>query len=320
MVYYRRRKGLPPLNDDTTWFTFTIRHILQNPAYTGQLVSQRNTTPSYKNHKRTDRPKEEWVIVEDHHEPIIDAESFEVAQKLHSKRRRPNKVGEFTALSGLIWCPDCNSRLSISCNTSKYQYFVCSLYRNSHKHYRVDCTRHGIRREDLEQLVLEKITEVLDFAHSDNEKFAEAVRKVTNKDSERIIKNKSAELAKADGRIAELDMLIRHVYEDNVLGKLSDKRFATLLGGYEREQAELISATAALRTEVEEIKTKSADVQEFLRIVEQYKVITELTAVIARTFIEKIIVHEPVYRENSNVKLSQEIQIFFNCIGEFNHK
>lgn len=320
MVHYRKHKGMPDTDRDTTWFTYNISRIAENPAYIGKLVSQKYSTPSYKNQKHIVRPEEDWVVVDHHHEPIIDNETFETVQRLRANRRRQTKTaGECTALSGLLFCADCNSKLAISCNTAKYQYYVCTLYRNSNKHYRNDCTRHGIRREDIEQLVLEKIQETIAFAQGNKAKFAELIHKATIKDGERAIKGKTSELAKADRRIAELDKIIKRIYEDNVAGKLSDERFTKMLGDYEAEQEELVSGTETLRAEVEEIRGKTANLQSFMNIVERCSDISELTADVARTFVDRIVVHEPVYRaDKPKVKESQEIHIYLNFIGEFN--
>ena len=177
----------------------------------------------------------------------------------------------------------------------------------------------GIRREDIEQLVLEKIQETIAFAQGNKAKFAELIHKATIKDSERAIKGKTSELAKADRRIAELDKIIKRIYEDNVAGKLSDERFTKMLGDYEAEQEELVSGTETLRAEVEEIRGKTANLQSFMNIVERCSDISELTADVARTFVDRIVVHEPVYRaDKPKVKESQEIHIYLNFIGEFN--
>lgn len=322
MVHYRKNKGIADTEKDTTWYTYIISRIAENPAYIGQLVSQKYSTPSYKNHKHILRPEEDWVIIENHHEPIIDIETFNTVQRLRANRRRPNKVGECTPLSGLLFCADCNSKLAIACNTAKYQYYVCTVYRNSNKHYRKDCTRHGIKREEIEQLVFDKIKEVVAFARENKEGFAEKVRVSTSKDAGRTIKRKTTELAKADRRIADLDNIIKRIYEDNVVGKLSDERFAKLLDDYEAEQKALISETEALRVEVEEIRGKTANLQSFMNIVERCSQITELTAEVARTFVDRVVVHEAVLTPNTKRKghntRSQEVHIFLNFIGEFN--
>jgi DNA invertase Pin-like site-specific DNA recombinase len=320
MVYYRKLRGLPPLNDDTTWFTYSITHMLQNPAYIGQLVSQKKTTPSYKNHKHITRPEEDWVVIENHHEPLIDRETYDIVRRLRANRRRPVKGQDTGVISGLLYCSDCNSKLSISNTNAVYQYYICSLHRNSNKHYRKDCTRHGIRREDAERLVHEKIIQAVTFAREDEAGFRDAVRSETSRDSENAIKGKTSELAKADRRIAELDMFIQRTYEDHVVGKISDERFAKMLNGFETEQKNLVSGTEALRVEVESIRNKTANVQSFLNLVERCADVSVLTADLARTFIDRVVVHEamPVPNNRGGHSRTQEVRIYLNFIGEFN--
>lgn len=106
------------------------------------------------------------------------------------------------------------------------------------------------------------------------------------------------------------------------MGKLSDERFAKMLGDYEVEQKDLVSGTEALRAEVEELKGKTADLQSFLKLVERCLEITELTPDVARTFVDRVVVHEAVYtsnpRQRSPQTREQEVHIFLNFIGEFN--
>ena len=324
LVYYRRLKGLPPLSEDTTWFTYTIVHMLENQAYIGNYVAQRRTTPSYKNHKSYVKPKEDWVITENRHPAIIDKEVFDLALKLRDGRRRQvsKKTGECAPLSGLIWCPDCNSRLSITNpNAPKYSYYVCSKYRNSKKHYKPMCSCHGIRRDNIEALALETIREAWACATYEKEDFTNQVRNRSGKESEKAIKSKTAKLAKADRRIGELDKIIQRLYEDRVNGLLSDERFAKMLADNEKEQSDLIASTEGLRSEVEELQNKTANAEGFIKHCERYTEITELTSEIARTFIDKIIIHETEMVDNPNRKghkmRAQKVQIFLNGIGEY---
>ena len=323
MIHYRKRNGLQDADKDTTWFTFIISRIAENQAYIGHLVSQKESTPSYKNHRKYIRPEEEWVIVENHHQPIIDKETFDIVQRLRANRRRPTKRGDMGVLSGLLYCADCNSTLAIAgAKEGKYQYYVCSLNRNRKKHYKTECSRHGIRRDDVEKLVLDNIIETVKFARENKGEFTERVHKTSNDDIEKAIKSKTAEFAKADRRIVELDKIIKRIYEDNVTGKLTDELFAKLLNDYTTEQKALTLTTNSLQTEIEELKGKTADLKNFLKLVERCSEIEELTAEIARTFIDKVIVREAVLFPNPKSKghqsRSQEIHILLNFIGEFN--
>jgi len=206
-------------------------------------------------------------------------------------------------------------------NEEKYSYYVCSWYRNSKKHYKSACSRHGIRRDIIEEIALAKIREAWQYARENKTEFAEKVRRRSDKDSGKAIKSKTAELNRADRRIAELDRIIKRIYEDHVAEKLSDDRFAKMLSDYETEQMELVSGSAALRAEVEEIQSKTADAQNFIKLAERHTEITEITAELARTFIDRIVVHEAVMVDKPKRKghqtRRQEIRILLNCIGEF---
>jgi len=159
------------------------------------------------------------------------------------------------------------------------------------------------------------------FAVENKAEFAEKVRRQSSKESSKAIKSKTAELNRADRRIAELDRIIKRIYEDHIAEKLSDERFSKMLSDYETEQTELINSTAALRAEVEEIRSKTANAQNFIKLAERYTEITEMTAELARIFLDRIVVHEAVMVDNPKRKghktRTQEVHIFLNCIGEF---
>jgi len=151
--------------------------------------------------------------------------------------------------------------------------------------------------------------------------FAEKVRSCSSKDNNKTIKSKMSELNKYDRRITELDRIIKRVYEDHIAEKLSDERFAKMLNDYETEQRELISGTVVMRAEVEEIKSKKVNEQTFTKLAERYTEITEMTTELARTFIDRVVIHEAVMVDNPKRKghqtRKQEVHIFLNCIGEF---
>ena len=291
---------------------------MDNPVYTGDLISQRYTTASYKSHKQYERPKDEWVIIENHHAAIIDRETYELAKKLRDNRRRPTKFGEPGILSGLAFCADCHSKLQLTLTNNKYHYYVCSRYHNSIRQLKEGCTRHSIPHSDIEAIVLMKIKSVIELAKTDKKKFTETVQKNVCRDNEKANRQKISELTKTNRRIAELDRIIKHIYEDHVIGKLNNERFAKMLFDYELEQKELSIRTATLKSEVNEIETRTANLQHFMKLVEKQGEITELTAELARLFVDKVIVHEAEIKEGTKrVKSKQKVQVLINCIGEF---
>ena len=304
---------------DTRWFPYSISIILKCEQYTGVYIAHRATTVSYKNHKKYFRPKEEWVIHEEHHPAIIDKETFEVVQKLREKfRHKHNKYEDTGVLNGLLYCSDCHVRMRYLRDSPKHEYYACTTHMNARHHFDRTCTRHSITRDVLEQIVLLQIQETAAEARTDKAAFAMKIQKSSNKDTERALKSQTSELAKAEKRIAELDKVMKHIYEDNINGRLSNERFEKMLTDYETEQGTLVATAETLRATIEGIRAKTANVETFLKLVEEYTEITELTSTMVRIFIEKVVVHEAVYKdEKKRVKLSQVVEVFFNHIGKY---
>ena len=304
------------------WRVSSMCPMLVERAYIGISAVQKSTTVSYKNHKRIYHPEEEWVQIENHHAPLIDLETWDIVQRMRSNRRKYNKNGERSILSGLLRCADCDVTMSYARQGpgGTAAYFICRTYRSADCNNNHKCTRHGIKVSDIEAIVLAKIKETMDFAKRNGHKFAETVFKSANKDTEKAIKRKTTELAKAERRINELDKIISRIYEDKVIGSLSEARFAKMLDGYETEQAKLTTATETLRIEIDDLKSKTAKLDSFMKLVPRVGDITKLTEELARTFIEKVVVHEAVIRDGTKrVKESQPIDIYFTYIGSFDY-
>ena len=317
---YNHREGLPYT---IPWGVSSICQMLVDPVYIGRYTSHKVSTISYKNHKRVLNPEEDWIIIENHHPAIIETEIFDTVQRLRSNRRKYTKLGEKAILSGLVYCADCGSTLSFAKQGPKATYpnFICRTYRTGNVLKERKCTRHGIRVENLEALVLGEIRETVNLAIKNPAAFAKHIQQSSNKDAEKAIKRKTAELEKAEKRISELDRIISRIYEDNINGRLSDERFEKMLAGYEAEQVTLATTTKTLPGEIAELKSKTANLESFMKLVERYGNITELTEEIARVFVEKIVVHEAWYdgpKSNKNHRnRRQQVDIFLSYIGQF---
>jgi len=311
-IYYKLQ-GVPLPDEPHQWSGEQVQQIIQNEAYIGNKVLQRTTTPSYKNHTRYIRPREEWCILEGHHEPLVSVEVFETVQKLRSIRRRITRTGDCGVLNGLMYCHDCGAHMRVYNDVKQnYSSYLCGRYSLG------KCTRHSINRPLLERLVLEELRRGTEFARRDKAKFIKAIQSERDKAAEKELKVKTGLLSKNEKRIAELDVIINRTYEDHVAGKLSDDRFSKMLAAYETEQSALATETTALRADVEDAKERADGIGKFLKLCEKYTDFTELTAELARTFIEKIIIHEAVRAPGyTRRKQSQEIEIHLSFIGEF---
>jgi DNA repair exonuclease SbcCD ATPase subunit len=193
-------------------------------------------------------------------------------------------------------------------------YFCC---RHERKESIKQCTNHSIRVDSLESIVLEELQNLFDYVKNRRTDFIEQISKKSNKAAEQNLKAKTAEFNKSEKRVAELEQLIRKTFESNALGKLSDERFAVLLSDYEDEQKDLKSRITELRTELDTAKAQSHDFDRFLKAMDKYTEVTELNTEILHTFIENIIIGEPVKAYRNGKTLSQDVTIIFNCIGEW---
>ena len=289
------------------WGEQTVDHILEKAEYAGHTVNFRTHTKSYKSKKRIDNPKEEWVIFENTHEPIISQHDFDLVQELRKNKRRVQRCGEVNPFSGMVYCADCGSKMYLC--RSKYlnddqEHLKCSTYAGDKE----SCTAHYIRTIVLKEIVLKELNKLLITVKENEDMF---VREAMNSSAEKHfseVKRARKMLAQAKKRISELDKLFTRLYEDNVSGKISDERFAMMSKGYEDEQSKLKQAVNEFTKFIETNEQKHTDVEQFLKIVRNRTEITELTPEIMHEFIEKIVVHAP---DKSSGHRKQKIEIHF---------
>ena len=257
------------------------------------------------------RPKEEWKIFENTHEAIIDSETWALVQELRSHKRRPNRTGEISIFSGLLYCADCGEKLyySVTNNYSREQaYFFCSNYRKS----TANCTAHYIREKVVYALVLESLRRVLFYVQAFEKQFVQEQLDKSSEEQRKELAKKRRELAISEKRIDELDILFQRIYEDNVSGKLSDERFATMSANYEAEQKALKESLVQLKADIEMQNDKTTNVSEFVEKVRRYTEIRELTPAIVNEFIDYIMVSK---KQMIDGKTIYPIDIYYSGIG-----
>jgi DNA invertase Pin-like site-specific DNA recombinase len=326
-VHHAERNGKPPRYKlkypDNYWRTGTVTSILDNLEYTGAAVMQKVTTKSYKDHKAYVKPEDEWVVHPNMHDAIIDADTFATAKRLRNGRHRPAKTGDLGILNGLMVCEDCGGKLHLKRQIKKgrdgerleYCYYECRNARQFSEFATCDC--HAIKREPLEQLVLEEIQQIVTDVKKHEARFIEKVSASESKERTRAIKKAETELTKSAFRINELDRIISRIYEDHVAGKLSDERFEKMLAGYETEQADLKVNVAELEKLIGEANEQTANADKFLRLVRTYTEPTELTGELVREFVEKIVVGRAEHIGGGHRTKKQRVRIIFNYIGEY---
>lgn len=317
---YWQSKGLPRGGKKTQpnpykWCKSTISKILAQQEYCGDVINFKTYSKSFKNKSRIPNAPENWAVFKNVHEPIIDRETFEAVQKLISKtkRRAPKKENaEKNMFCDLLYCADCGSKLWSHVNTvnKNIQYFSCSNYKTD---TRGTCeTRHYIRADAIEQVVMIELRRMAQFLQDDEEAFAELLAQKNNKDILKEQKYLEEELCKSVARNEKVSGLYEKLYEDNASGKVTDEWFMQLSHKYEVERMELKAKIAELRKRISNIGTMQQNKENFINAIRRFMEMKKLTAPLLRELIDKITVYET---EGVGKNRSQRIMIHYKFIG-----
>ena len=300
-----------PKRGEYAWDGATVKHILANRQYTGCTVNFKTTLVSYKVHKTVHNPEEEWQIIPNTQEAIIDEDTFNRVQELREGRRRNTATGRESLFSGLLYCADCKSKLYFCAAKSikpHQEFHRCSAYKES----RGTCSIHFIREVVLREMMLELVKRVALFIQQYEAVFLYMYAKKHNITKETNVRNMKAAIEKDKRRISEIDMMIERLYEDNVLGKIPDDRFSKMMGKYEAEQKALIEAVAKAEQALQTFEQDKVDLRIFLETIRKCTDIDELTPEIINRLIRRIEVHNS---EKVNGRKSVKIDVYFTAVG-----
>ena len=307
-----KRPGKGKQQPPTKWNSSTITKILSLQEYCGDILNFKTYSKSYKNKKRIDNDRENWVVFQDVHEAIIERAVYEQVQQKRGKiRKRRTNNGEHNMFSGLLVCANCGSNLHFHFNQGnpEIKYFNCSNYKGN----RGTCTStHYVRVDFLEEVVLGEIRRLTKFASLYEDEFVKAVIGHSQQAEQTDRKLKEKELRTLLARDEELDGLFERIYEDNVSGKLSDDRFAKMSRRYEDEQKELSEKIKKLRSEIEKQSSRSMTTDMFIGLVRKYTRARKLTPRMLNELIEKI---EVFNAEKIDGVWEQRLRIHYNCVG-----
>ena len=307
-----KRPGKGKQQPPTKWNSSTITKILSLQEYCGDILNFKTYSKSYKNKKRIDNDRENWVVFQDVHEAIIERAVYEQVQQKRGKiRKRRTNNGEHNMFSGLLVCADCGSNLHFHFNQGnpEIKYFNCSNYKGN----RGTCTStHYVRVDFLEEVVLGEIRRLTKFASLYEDEFVKAVIGHSQQAEQTDRKLKEKELRTLLARDEELDGLFERIYEDNVSGKLSDDRFAKMSQRYEDEQKELAEKIKKLRSEIEKQSSRSMTTDMFIGLVRKYTRARKLTPRMLNELVEKI---EVFNAEKIDGVWEQRLRIHYNCVG-----
>ena len=312
---YSQAKGRPVTNKPTAnpykWTNETVSRTLERIEYLGHTVNFKTRKQSYKSKKKLWNDPSEWVIFENTQPPIVEESVFLIVQNIRRSRRRPTKMGDMGIFSGLLYCAECGGKM-YQCRatnfTEEQKYFICSTYRKG----KDLCTTHSIKNVVLHEIVLRNLREAIEYVTQYEAEFIQEAADSRLRERDAEFSRKRETLSRAESRIAELDNLYKHLYEDNVTGKLSDERFIKMSRDYELEQENLKSMAEVLREEIKQQEKQKTNVKAFIGVVKKYTDMQELDASILREFID----HIEVSHTDKKSK-TREITIVYNFIGAF---
>ena len=278
------------------WSAGTVIRILKNPIYTGVLIQGKETTPSYKVHKRIAKDKSEWTVIEDSHEAIISGIDFDSVQKVLKcdTRRSPDDkaVGLF---SGMLFCGDCGAsmvRKTVPAGEKKYVYYVCSAHKQDKS-----CSPHRMRDTALEEIVLDSlrqhIREVVNMSELLNITDTAPLRTAQAQKVQRQLDKKREEYEK-------LQKLLMSLYENLTDGVIDHEEYARLKASFTARADEAEKQMDALRESLNDIQshgTENVWMNEFIKRQE----LASLDRAVVVALIDKILIHsndvvEIIYR------------------------
>ena len=298
------------------WGSSTICNILEKREYLGHTINFK-TRKHFKDKKSHYVPEDEWTIFENTHEAIIDQQTFDLVQKIRGNvRRYPDGWGEAAPLTGLLYCADCGGKMYVhrTNNGKRISQYTCSQY-SKVPVGKLCTTQHRINEDVVLSLVSEMLKAIAEYAKHDRAEFVRVVQEAQSSQQTTEVRKQRTRLATAKQRVSELEVLLCKIYEDNILGKLSDSRYATLDAQYAKEQAELTAEISALEKAVKSYETHEKDADRFIALIDKYENFDKLTIAMLNEFIEKILVHER--DRKGSIQTTQEVEIYFNFVGRF---
>lgn len=320
-AYYHQKLGIGlwktrEIKSPYRWGSSTIVHILTNPSYLGHTCNFK-TRKHFKDKKSHYVDQDQWNIIKDTHEPIIDQETYDTVQRMRASiRRDPDGWGEVHPLAGLLYCADCGSPMYIhrTGNGNRTANFSCSGYGKVPVGSKC-ASGHWVNADSIMKLIQETLREIVRFSKEDEEEFTCIVRsEIENRQSSEM-KGQKTRLTACQKRLDELETLLCKIYEDNTLGKLPDRRYQILEAQYTKEQEALEAEIDSLQKEVDEYEQEQKSADKFIALVKKYQNFEELDAVMLNQFTYKIFVHERDYKGVANSP--QTIEIYFNFVGKF---
>lgn len=319
VLYYQRKGQSDPRRVNHKWADATVKNIVRNEVYIGNMVQGKTGTMSYKSRKLINKPEDEWIRVEGTHEAIIPRSVWDTVVGIDQKRvqKKETSDGYKSIFTGLVYCADCGFKMRN--HTEKFTYkdgrpgryssFICGNYARSGKSA---CTVHTIYEHVLEQLVLADIREKARFAEYDPERLAQQIIRLKEKENRTRLSSFDQELKTTQARISELERLMQNLYEDKCTGTIPQTVFQTLMRKYEAERAEKAGALPELERKVKAHQENQQGADHWTEVIRRYTEITQLDETILFELVDRIEVGDT--RKENGLRV-RDIKVYYRYVG-----
>ncbi len=316
--FNRIDKTNPYTQDAETWGSATILRMLRNQVYIGHMVQGKRQKKNFKMKRRDVIPEEQWVVVKNTHEPLIDEVTWDRVQSIISQNKRRTKPrlkkdGAVSLFSAKLFCADCGAKMTFQLaknKTGEYARYRCSTYSNQGK---TACSFHAISEAELEIIVLNEIQKfssiAVNYADALLEKLLEINDRMKSRSGMLIEKQLQKVERELQGIAPKTDALIEQILNGNV----SEAMFKKLMSGYEDKQEQLAKQRINLKAELSAVRDDTGHIQD---IVEKFKARNYIESLDRETVVELIDHIEVFKKEKADIGYVQRIDIYFNFIGK----
>ena len=314
--YRAQRLGKPNPYKNTFhyWSHVAVRNILGNPIYIGHLAQQKFTTVSFKNHKSVRRGKDEWVIAENTHEPIISQELWDKCQEVDrcASHGKIMKKGIVLPLNSMMFCPDCGAKMKLNGHAKKRDgsvnyFYVCGTYSRCGAS---TCTTHYISQKQIEKIVLVDILAKARYVIENEDEARQEFLRRKETEGTKHLDDARQQLAKCQSRLADLKVMTQKVYQDKLLGKVPEDLCLETLGQFRAEEAELTEKVKSLTATLEQDSKARDDIKEFICRLKQYADAPELTREMCIDLIEYVVIGD----RPKDKSTPRRIQIYYKFL------
>ena len=308
----KQRANRPFDGDPYDWSYTSIRTILNNESYIGTFISGKKKKLNFKSSKIVCTPSEDWIVIKNHHEAIIDEQLWNDAhERMNTRKREPTRTKFENIFAGLVKCEDCGHALGLSnTNSAKYYYFACDTYRKKGKDV---CDSHRIRYDVLYDIVIDDLRRIFNEVVTDKEQFQRMVIDAVKAEQTADSPNLDKQIADLEAEISKADRRYNMLYEDRLNGVISAEKFIQLTEHFDDDMAVKKRRLQELRARMDDMKLKFSDVDNFIAAVTENEVFDTLNKEMLNKLISKITVGNRVKDENNRTR--QRITIHYKFLG-----